>query len=120
MKTTADKKDENWLLNFLSESVVDDVPWECSKALIIMKEGYQAIIPREASRSILLGEASYTLIDDKGIEFFLSPLDKKKRRLEGKDDTGSVRQNTVEHSYNKPRGHPPVSQTIIEEEEEEE
>merc|ERR1719220_1253297 len=86
IKTTAEKKDENWLKNFLAESVVDDVPWEWSKALIIMKEGYQAIIPREASRSILLGEASYTLIDDNGIEFFLSPMDKRKRRLEGKED----------------------------------
>merc|ERR1719325_589510 len=46
IKTTADKKDENWLQNFLTESVVDEVPWECSKALIILKEGYQAIIPR--------------------------------------------------------------------------
>merc|ERR1719410_1104767 len=86
IKTTADKKDENWLQNFLSESVVDEVPWECSKALIILKQGFQAIIPREASRSILLGEASYTLIDDNGIEFFLSPMDKRKRRLEGKED----------------------------------
>ena len=74
MKTTADKKDEGWLQNFLTESVVDEVPWECSKALIILKEGYQAIIPREASRSILLGEASYTLIGEDGIEFFLSPM----------------------------------------------
>ena len=86
MKGKAEQKDESWLSNFLAESVVDDVPWECSKALIIMKEGYQAIIPREASRSILLGEASYTLIDDNGIEFFLSPMDKRKRRLEGKED----------------------------------
>ena len=107
MKTTADKKDENWLQNFLSESVVDDVPWECSKALIILKEGFQAIIPREASRSILLGEASYTLIDDNGIEFFLSPMDKKKRRMEGKDEAPSFRQNkshdNFEHSYNVSR-----------------
>ena len=88
MKGKAEQKDESWLSNFLAESVVDDVPWECSKALIIMKEGYQAIIPREASRSILLGEASYTLIDDNGIEFFLSPMDKRKRRLEGKEDPG--------------------------------
>merc|ERR1719295_2395549 len=91
MKGKAEQKDESWLSNFLAESVVDDVPWECSKALIIMKEGYQAIIPREASRSILLGEASYTLIDDNGIEFFLSPMDKRKRRLEGKDEDPSVR-----------------------------
>lgn len=90
MKTTADKKDEGWLQNFLTESVVDEVPWECSKALIILKEGYQAIIPREASRSILLGEASYTLIDDNGIEFFLSPMDKKKRREKGMSDNPSA------------------------------
>ena len=87
MKGKAEKKDESWLKNFMSESIVDDVPWECSKALIIMKEGFQAIIPREASRSILMGDASYTLIDDSGIEFFLSPMDKRKRRLEGKEDT---------------------------------
>merc|ERR1719189_3046034 len=86
MKTTADKKDENWLQNFLSESVKDEVPWECSKALIILKEGFQAIIPREASRSILLGEASYTLIDDTGVEFYLSPKDKSNRRKQGMDE----------------------------------
>merc|ERR1719361_2918048 len=106
MKNTDDgHKDEKWLQNFLSESLVEDIPWECSKALIILKEGFQAIIPREASRSILLGEASYTLIDDNGIEFFLSPMDKKKRRMEGKDETPSFRQNkqhdNLEHSYNK-------------------
>ena len=39
----------------------------------------QAIIPREASRSILLGEASYTLIDDNGVEFYLSEPDKRRR-----------------------------------------
>merc|ERR1719422_2456402 len=107
MKTTADKKDENWLQNFLSQSVVDDVPWECSKALIILKEGYQAIIPREASRSILLGEASYTLIDDNGIEFFLSPMDKRKRRLEGKEDPQTApapkESNDPIPSFNKPK-----------------
>ena len=91
IKTTSDEKDETWLKNFLSESVVDDIPWECSKALIILKDGFQAIIPREASRSILLGEASYTLIDDNGIEFFLSPMDKRKRRLEGKEEDPSIR-----------------------------
>lgn len=79
MKSNTDEKDEKWLQNFLSESVMEDIPWECSKALIILKEGLQAIIPREASRSILLGDASYTLIDDNGVEFFLSPSDKKRR-----------------------------------------
>ena len=105
IKSKADEQQsENWLQNFLNESLVEDIPWECSKALIILKEGFQAIIPREASRSILLGEASYTLIDDNGIEFFLSPMDKKKRRMEGKDDTASFRpnkpQDNLEHSYN--------------------
>ena len=79
MKNTAHEKDEKWLQNFLSKSIVEEIPWECSKALIILKEGYQAIIPREASRSILLGEASYTLIDDSGVEFYLSPKDKLNR-----------------------------------------
>merc|ERR1719361_1239303 len=88
MKNTDDgHKDEKWLQNFLSESLVEDIPWECSKALIILKEGYQAIIPREASRSILLGEASYTLIDDNGVEFYLSPKDKMNRRKQGLDDS---------------------------------
>ena len=108
MKTTADKKDEGWLQNFLTESVVDEVPWECSKALIILKEGYQAIIPREASRSILLGEASYTLIGDEGIEFFLSPMDKKKRREKGMDDNPSMAKqkscnDQMEYSFNVSR-----------------
>jgi len=122
MKTTSDDKDESWLKNFLSESVVDDIPWECSKALIILKEGFQAIIPREASRSILLGEASYTLIDDNGIEFFLSPMDKRKRRLEGKEDDPSVRRQKEPEppSFNKPRRPAPMANAIIEEDEEDE
>ena len=56
LKNTDQEKDVKWIQNFLSESLVEDIPWECSKALIILKEGYQAIIPREASRSILLGK----------------------------------------------------------------
>ena len=87
MKNTAQEKDEKWLQNFLSESLVEDIPWECSKALIILKEGFQAIIPREASRSILMGEASYTLIDDTGVEFYLSPKDKMNRKRQGLDDS---------------------------------
>ncbi len=81
----SEKHDEKWLRNFLSESVVEEVPWECSKALIILKDGFQAIIPREAAKSILLGEASYTLIDDHGVEFYLSAEDKK-RRERGEDN----------------------------------
>ena len=30
-----------------------------------------------------MGDSSYTLIDDNGVEFFLSPKDKKARRLNG-------------------------------------
>ena len=41
MKNSAEEKDEKWLQNFLSESLVEEIPWECSKALIILKEGYQ-------------------------------------------------------------------------------
>ena len=80
MKGKADEKDKGWLQNFLTESLVEDIPWECSKALVILKAGYQAIIPREASRGILMGETSYTIIDDNGVEFFLSPKDKKARK----------------------------------------
>ncbi|CAB4061505.1 unnamed protein product [Lepeophtheirus salmonis] len=70
MKTNDQDDKTSWLKNFLSESIAEDVPWECSKALILLKEGYQAIVPREASRSILMGEASYTLIDDNGIDLW--------------------------------------------------
>ena len=41
MRGAAAEKDEKWLQGFLSESVVEDIPWECSKALIIMKDGFQ-------------------------------------------------------------------------------
>ncbi len=40
---SSEKQDERWLQNFLSESVMEDVPWECSKALIILKEGFQVM-----------------------------------------------------------------------------
>ena len=85
MKGKADDKDKGWLQSFLTESLVEDIPWECSKALVILKQGYQAIIPREASRGILMGETSYTIIDDNGVEFFLSPKDKKARKAAGED-----------------------------------
>ncbi len=50
----------------------------------------QAIIPREASRSILLGDASYTLIDDNGIEFYLSPADKENRERREEEGEGDL------------------------------
>ena len=37
------QKDERWLQNFLSESIMEDIPWECSKALVILKQGLQVI-----------------------------------------------------------------------------
>ena len=86
MKGKADEKDDGWLQNFLTESLVEDVPWECSKALVILKEGHQAILPREASKGILMGETSYTIIDDNGVEFFLSPKDKRIRKANGQGE----------------------------------
>lgn len=39
-------------------------------ALLISKKGIQAVVPKEASRFVLSGLISYTLIDDKGITTF--------------------------------------------------
>ena len=100
MKGKADDKDKGWLQSFLTESLVEDIPWECSKALVILKSGYQAIIPREASRGILMGETSYTIIDDNGVEFFLSPKDKKARRDAGEDIPSD---HKVKHSEEPPK-----------------
>ncbi len=58
----------------------------------------QAIIPREAARSILMGEASYTLIDDHGVEFYLSPKDKKNRK---KQVTSYARHLFAAHSADR-------------------
>jgi hypothetical protein len=33
-----------------------------------------------------MGDASYTLIDDNGVEFYLSPKDKKSRQKQGLED----------------------------------
>ena len=43
----------------------------------------KAIIPREASKGIILGESSYTLIDDNGVEFYLSDADRRRREKGG-------------------------------------
>ena len=98
MKGKADEKDKAWLQSFLTESLVGDIPWECSKALVILKQGYQAIIPREASRGILMGETSYTIIDDNGVEFFLSPKDKKARKAAGQDIPSDCKVKSTEDS----------------------
>lgn len=38
--------------------------------LLIIKNGLQAVVPREAARSVLTGQVSYTVLDEKGIYKF--------------------------------------------------
>lgn len=39
-------------------------------AFLIMKEGLQAVVPREASRDVLTGKCAYTVLDEDGIRHF--------------------------------------------------
>lgn len=39
-------------------------------ALLIMKRGLQAVVPREASRAVLTGQVAYTVLDENGIRHF--------------------------------------------------
>ncbi|XP_059058380.1 obscurin, partial [Achroia grisella] len=39
-------------------------------ALLIMKRGLQAVVPREASRAVLTGQIAYTVLDENGIRHF--------------------------------------------------
>ncbi|CAH2049876.1 unnamed protein product, partial [Iphiclides podalirius] len=39
-------------------------------ALLIMKKGLQAVVPREASRAVLTGQIAYTVLDESGIKHF--------------------------------------------------
>lgn len=41
-----------------------------SSIFMILKQGMQAVVPREASRSILTGEVAYTVLDEDGIHHF--------------------------------------------------
>nr|XP_037866817.1 obscurin isoform X8 [Bombyx mori] len=41
-----------------------------SGALLIMKKGLQAVVPREASRAVLTGQVAYTVLDENGIQHF--------------------------------------------------
>ena len=43
-----------------------------------------------------MGDASYTLIDDDGVEFYLSPKDKKIRKRQGLDDLPKKRVTILE------------------------
>lgn len=39
-------------------------------AFLIVKEGLQAVVPRELSRDVLLGKCAYTVLDENGIRHF--------------------------------------------------
>lgn len=41
-----------------------------SSIFMILKQGMQAVVPREASRSVLTGEVAYTVLDEDGIHHF--------------------------------------------------
>lgn len=41
-----------------------------SSIFMILKQGLQAVVPREASRSVLTGEVAYTVLDEDGIHHF--------------------------------------------------
>ncbi|XP_012537087.1 obscurin isoform X3 [Monomorium pharaonis] len=41
-----------------------------SAIFMILKQGMQAVVPREASRSVLTGEVAYTVLDEDGIHYF--------------------------------------------------
>ncbi|XP_045498877.1 obscurin isoform X7 [Colias croceus] len=43
---------------------------KCPGALLIMKRGLQAVVPREASRAVLTGEVAYSVLDENGIRHF--------------------------------------------------
>ena len=43
-----------------------------------------------------MGDASYTLIDDDGVEFYLSPKDKKNRKKQGLEDLPKRRVTILE------------------------
>ncbi|XP_052859870.1 uncharacterized protein LOC128267123 [Anopheles cruzii] len=42
----------------------------CSKAFLIIKRGFQAVIPRESSHEVLAGTIAYTVLDEDGIRHF--------------------------------------------------
>lgn len=39
-------------------------------AFLICKDGYQAVVPRESSRDVLIGKCAYTMLDENGIRHF--------------------------------------------------
>lgn len=43
---------------------------KCRGAFLIVKEGIQAVVPRELSRDVLTGKCAYTVLDENGIRHF--------------------------------------------------
>lgn len=41
-----------------------------SSIFMILKQGFQCVVPREAARSVLTGEVAYTVLDEDGIHHF--------------------------------------------------
>ncbi|XP_031784410.1 obscurin isoform X4 [Nasonia vitripennis] len=41
-----------------------------SATFMILKQGLQAVVPREAARSVLRGQVPYTLLDERGVQHF--------------------------------------------------
>lgn len=39
-------------------------------AFLICKDGFQAVVPRESSRDVLIGKCAYTMLDENGIRHF--------------------------------------------------
>ena len=46
--------------------------WRKESACIILKDFLQTIVPREAARSVLVGQVDYMIIDDDGVRYFES------------------------------------------------
>ncbi|XP_046987927.1 uncharacterized protein LOC124593677 [Schistocerca americana] len=58
----------NWLA---IEDFVSRRPWSRPGApILIIKQGLQAVVPREAARAVLTGEVAYTLLDETGVSHF--------------------------------------------------
>ena len=43
---------------------------KASSIFMILKQGFQCVVPREAARSVLTGEVAYTVLDEDGIHHF--------------------------------------------------
>lgn len=50
--------------DFLAQKIVT------SGAVLILKHGLQAVVPREAARAVLTGQVAYTVLDEEGVRHF--------------------------------------------------